>query len=100
MYGRDVAGRTVRPERVLVAFRRLPLEPGESARLAVEIPTSRFALWDAHDGWVVEPGEIQLSVGASSADIRLRADMTLNGSDHRSGRDRASTRRIVVETLI
>jgi beta-glucosidase len=35
---------------------------------------------------VVEPGELELQVGASSADVRLRAVVTLTGAPHVPGR--------------
>jgi len=60
-------------------------------RIAAEIPSSLFALWDAHDGWVVEPGELRLFVGRSSADIRLKNHITLSGGDYFPGQSRALT---------
>ena len=89
VYGRDMIGRTVRPERVLVAFRRLHLQPGAATRVSADVPASLFALWDAQDGWVVEPGEIGFYIGASSADTRLHATVTLTGSDQFPGAGRA-----------
>ncbi|MEV4019698.1 glycoside hydrolase family 3 N-terminal domain-containing protein [Nonomuraea angiospora] len=97
VYGRDVVGRSVRPGRTLVAFRRVALEPGAATRLSVDVPASVFALWDAEDGWVVEPGEIRFSIGASSADIRLRSRVTLTGGEHLPGVDRTHWGRIRVE---
>ena len=35
---------------------------------------------------IVEPGELELQVGASSADIRLRATVRLTGAVHTLGR--------------
>jgi len=91
VYGQDEVGRTVRPARTLVAFRRVSLEAAGSTRVVVEVPTSLFALWDARDGWVVEPGTIRLFVGRSSADIRLEDRVELTGTDHFPGRSRALT---------
>ncbi|WP_087485792.1 beta-glucosidase family protein [Brachybacterium massiliense] len=89
VYGQDVAGRTVRPARTLVAFRRVTLDAGEKARVVVEVPASMFALWDATDGWVVEPGRTRFHIGASSTDIRLKGQIELVGEDHLPGRSRA-----------
>jgi beta-glucosidase-like glycosyl hydrolase len=88
VYGQDVVGRTARPGRKLVAFRRLHLEPNEGARVSVSVPSSMFALWDTEEGWVVEPGVVKFFVGASSAAIRLRGEATLTGEVHHPGSDR------------
>jgi beta-glucosidase-like glycosyl hydrolase len=89
IYGQDVVGRTVRPARTLVAFRRVSLAAGRRMRVVVELPTSLFALWDPSDGWVVEPGEIRLFVGRSSVDIRLMEPIKLSGNDYFPGQSRA-----------
>lgn len=96
VYGQDVIGRTVRPARTLVAFRRVSLKPGLSRRVTVDVPADMFALWDATDGWVVEPGEVRFFIGASSADIRLEAAIDLVGTEARPGRDRALTSTVTV----
>jgi beta-glucosidase len=36
---------------------------------------------------IVEPGEVELQVGASSADIRLRTKVTLTGKTRKLGRE-------------
>lgn len=61
-----------RPRLQLQAFRRIPLQPGETRTVALEVDTRRLAYWDAaEDRWVIEPGRYELMVGASSSDIRL-----------------------------
>jgi beta-xylosidase len=77
-------------------FSRL-LDTGERMRVVVEVPTSLFAMWDAHDGWVVEPGELQLFVGRSSADIRLKDHIMLNGADYLPGQSRALTSTVTLK---
>ncbi|WP_198653495.1 glycoside hydrolase family 3 N-terminal domain-containing protein [Actinocorallia populi] len=89
VYGRDVHGRTARPARKLVAFRRLTLAPGEEERVAVDIPADLFALWDPREGWVVEPGAVKLFIGPSSAVTPLRGEVNLIGREHRPGAHRA-----------
>lgn len=96
IYGRDVHGRTVRPARTLLAFERLRLAAGEAQRIVADIPAEMFALWDMSEGWVVEPGRLKIFVGASSADIRLRADLTLVGGVHHPGTRRALSSRVTL----
>jgi beta-glucosidase len=76
--GADVAQIYVRPPRgpkqVLRAFRRVTLDAGKKAHVAIDFAIAELAHYDAgakRD--VVEPGRYELLVGASSADIRLRA---------------------------
>jgi beta-glucosidase-like glycosyl hydrolase len=89
VYGRDLVGRTARPGRVLLAFRRIQLAPGAAARITVDVPADRFALWDETDGWVVEPGQIRFFVGGSSSDTPLRRTVNLVGDEARVAGDRA-----------
>ena len=46
---------------------------------------------------IVEPGEFELQVGASSADIRLRATVTVVGETQVLGREWRMESRCVVE---
>lgn len=89
LYTRDPVARTARPRRELKGFRRLTLQPGEARRITFTMPADRMALYDPRDGWVVEPGDIQLLIGASSEDIRLRGSVRLAGDVHRAGVGRA-----------
>ncbi|MBD5382653.1 glycoside hydrolase family 3 N-terminal domain-containing protein [Clavibacter sepedonicus] len=89
VYGRDMVGRTTRRGRVLVGYERVALEAGAAVRVSIDVPASVFALWDATDGWVVEPGLIRFYVGPSSAVSALQAKVVLTGGEARPGRDRA-----------
>ncbi|MCM6761229.1 fibronectin type III-like domain-contianing protein [Rathayibacter sp. ZW T2_19] len=80
--GHDVHARTVRPARVLLAFGRVPLAPGEARHVSIDIPTALFALWNKRGGWLVEPGQVELFVGRSSADITLKAEVLLSGETY------------------
>ncbi|MEU7467987.1 glycoside hydrolase family 3 C-terminal domain-containing protein [Streptomyces sp. NPDC044984] len=80
LYTRAVAPSVPRPRRELLAHRRVTLAPGESAGLSFVLPLSAFAFWDVAVGrWRVEPGAYELLAGASSADVRARATVTLDG---------------------
>ncbi|HSL56534.1 MAG TPA: glycoside hydrolase family 3 C-terminal domain-containing protein [Acidimicrobiales bacterium] len=60
----------VRPPRELRAFRRVELDPGESADIVLPLGARAFARWDTerHD-WVVDPGRYEIAVGRSSRDL-------------------------------
>jgi beta-glucosidase len=71
LYVRDPVASVSRPVHELRGFRRVSLRPGEAKRVSFTLTPAQFAIWD--DGrWRIEPGEIQLMVGSSSADIRTR----------------------------
>ena len=53
-------------DRELTTFRRVPLEPGESVVVEVEVPAAACTIVDAAGRRVVEPGDFELLVGPSS----------------------------------
>ncbi len=73
-YVHDVDSTVMRPEQELRAFAKMTLGPGQSAVASLRLDRRAFAFWDpeVHD-WVVEPGEFELRIGASSRDIRAAA---------------------------
>ncbi len=73
-------GGMFRPVKELKGFARAYLEPGEERELSIGLNDRSFAVWSVTENrWVVEPGEYELLIGASSADIRLRAAVTRSG---------------------
>jgi beta-glucosidase len=68
----------VRPLRQLRGFKRVSLGPGEAQHVTFEVRATDLAYWDADAGGLaVEAGTAaEIQVGASSADIRLRATLT------------------------
>jgi beta-glucosidase len=66
------------PAEELRGFRRVALRPGETKTVEIPLAAVSLAYWDTgrHD-FVVEPGKLELRVGASSADIRLKKTVSL-----------------------
>lgn len=61
-----------RPVKELKGFEKIELAPGESKTVSVTIDPRDFCFYDpVQMDWVLEPGLFEISVGASSADIRL-----------------------------
>jgi beta-glucosidase-like glycosyl hydrolase len=79
LYVRDPLASVVRPVRELKAFTRVTLAPGQAARVHFSLPVDMLCFTAADMRRVVEPGVFELQVGASSADIRLRTQVTVTG---------------------
>jgi len=66
------------PAQELRGFQRVALQPGETKTVEIPLSAHSLACWDTgKHRFVVEPGKLQLRVGASSADIRLRKTVVL-----------------------
>jgi beta-glucosidase len=79
LYVRALASRPPRPAAAeLRAFAKLELAPGETRNAELVLEPRALASWDAEASrWSIEPGEYELLAGASSADIRTRARITV-----------------------
>ena len=73
----ETGSQNIRPIQ-LQGFTRVSLEPGESKTVRAEMFTDQFGYYSDW-GWNIAPGDFTLKIGASSADIRLQADVTLTG---------------------
>ena len=72
LYVRDPVASVTRPVLELRGFSRVELAPGEEARVVIPLRARDLAFFGEDGAFVVEPGAIQVLVGASSRDIRLR----------------------------
>ncbi|MEZ0534888.1 fibronectin type III-like domain-contianing protein, partial [Enterobacter sp. KB-221C9] len=79
VYVRDKVATQVRPLQELKAFQRVTLSPGETATLAFTLPVEMFNFTRRDGKRIVEPGEFELQVGASSADIRQAVTVNVTG---------------------
>jgi beta-xylosidase len=83
LYLHDPVASVVQPVQRLVGYRRVRLAPGASARVEVAVPAD-LAAFTGRDGHrVVEPGALELRLGASSTDLRLTVVCTLTGEVRR-----------------
>ncbi|WLI77163.1 glycoside hydrolase family 3 N-terminal domain-containing protein [Kosakonia sp. H02] len=79
LYVRDKVASMVRPVQELKAFQRVALNPGETAALTFTLPVDMLNFTRRDGQRIVEPGEFELQVGASSADIRGRVTVQVSG---------------------
>ncbi|HEV7622509.1 MAG TPA: glycoside hydrolase family 3 N-terminal domain-containing protein [Amnibacterium sp.] len=89
LYLHDPVAQVTRPVVRLIGFARVPLDAGASAEVEFTVPADVTSFPGRDLGRVVEPGAIELRLGASSADIRLTAEVELTGATRRVDHTRA-----------
>ena len=78
VYMHDVESRVMRPAKELKGFDKVFLKTGRKKRVEILIPVKDLAYFDDfRRAWVVEPGDFELLVGASSRDIRGRVTVSV-----------------------
>ncbi|GAV42976.1 glycoside hydrolase family 3 N-terminal domain-containing protein [Streptomyces acidiscabies] len=88
LYTADPVAQLPRPVTQLTGFARVALAPGQERRVTFRLHTDRLAYTGPAMHRIVEPGEITVMLGASSADIRLTGTLRLTGPVRRAGHDR------------
>ncbi len=80
VYVKDLEATTFRPEKELKGFAKVELEAGEEKEVTIDLDRRAFAFYDCRQSdWIVEAGQFEILVGASSRDIRLRTTIDLEG---------------------
>lgn len=69
LYLHDPVASVVRPVQRLIAYARVPLAAGERVRVSFAVPADLASFTGADGRRIVEPGEIVLGFGRSSAEI-------------------------------
>lgn len=72
LYLRDVLASVAPRAKQLRGFARAELEPGKTKTIEFSITERDLHMLDRDLRWVVEPGDFEVQVGASSQDIRVR----------------------------
>lgn len=71
-----------RPIKELKGFEKIELEPGESKEVTFSVDESALKYFDPiANQWYVEPGEYELAIGRSSADLELMTAITVTNSE-------------------
>lgn len=91
LYLHDPVAQVARPSRFLTGFARVHLEPGAAADVAFELQADRAAYTDPRMRRIVEPGELEVLVGTSVADVPCRRTVQLTGPVREVGHDRRLT---------
>ncbi|WP_456312986.1 glycoside hydrolase family 3 N-terminal domain-containing protein [Pseudomonas shirazensis] len=77
LYLQDKFGSVVRPVLELKDFQKVKLNAGESKTIEFTIDKEKLSFYNDKIEWVAEPGDFEVMIGASSADIKLKANFEL-----------------------
>ena len=77
LYIKDVLASLARPIIELKGFQRIPIKAGETKLVEFEISPEMLSMLDINLKPVVEPGDFNIMLGASSRDIRLKTVLTV-----------------------
>jgi beta-glucosidase len=89
VYLHDPQAEVARPVQQLIAAPRVDLQPGTTRTVVIDLPADTTSYTGLAGRRIVEPGEVELWVGASSRDIRARLAARLTGPRREVGFDRA-----------
>ncbi|MCW2165556.1 beta-glucosidase [Microbacterium hydrothermale] len=82
VYAHRTRASVTRPLAQLVAYARVELDPGESAEVRFTVPASRLAYSDRAMRRVIEPGEAELRLGPSCAEVDEAVALRLTGATY------------------
>ncbi|ROR96995.1 beta-glucosidase [Salana multivorans] len=88
LYLHDPVAQVTRPDVRLVGYRRVTLAPGERARVTFTVPADVASFPGLAGHRIVEPGEVELRVARSAADVHHAIPLVLVGPERRVGFDR------------
>lgn len=79
LYVKHLHSSVSRPNEELKGFERITLNPGETRKVAFQLRAADLSYWDEPAGrWTVEPDQVQIRLGSSSADIRQTAILSMH----------------------
>jgi len=88
LYLSDPVASVTRPVQQLRGFARVSLAAGAAARVGFRVHADLCSFTGPDLARIVEPGRIEVALGASSADLRLRGAFEFSGRVRRVGEDR------------
>ncbi|CAG1015332.1 partial beta-glucosidase, partial [Anaerolineales bacterium] len=92
VYVRDVESSHFRPFKELKGFAKVHIQPKEEKSVTIELDRRAFSFYDVgKKDWILETGDFEILVGASSQDIRLKTTLRLDSDQQASSyADRAT----------
>lgn len=96
LYLHDPVAQVTRPVVKLIGYARVPLEPGQSREVTMRVSADLTSFTGRLGQRVVEPGELELRLGASCTDIRHTLPIELVGPERVVDHRRALTAEVSV----
>ncbi|MEH7096478.1 glycoside hydrolase family 3 N-terminal domain-containing protein [Neobacillus vireti] len=88
LYFKDRYASMTRPVLELAGFKRIELEPGEKQTVSFQVEPSQMAFLDRDMKWKIEAGDIDVLIGCSSIDIRLKDSFRVASDLYIDGKNR------------
>jgi beta-glucosidase len=88
LYLHDIQAQVARPLKLLTGFARVSLEPGAAMDVTFHVHADRTAYTGTDLRRIVEPGDLEVLVGTSSADLPCRGVVRITGEVRAVGHDR------------
>ena len=83
VYVNDKIASVTRPAKELKGYEKIFIPAGKSVRMTVSLGAEAFSFYDVKSrSFVIEPGEFEILVGPSSADLPLRAAVMLGAPEY------------------
>lgn len=89
LYLRDRFACMTRPVKELAGFKRVHTEPGEKVQVVFTVKADQTAFLDRQMRWKVEKGDIDVEIGSSSEDIRLKGEYRITEDEWICGKQRS-----------
>lgn len=89
LYFSDQHASCARPVKELAGFSRIHLKAGEKKHITFRLNADQTAFLDRNMKWKVEKGTIQIEIGSSSEDIRLKGSFEIAKNAWIDGKDRS-----------
>ena len=81
MYVAHVGSKVPRAQEELKGFQRVSLAAGKKTSVRFRLKAADLAYWNANQAaWEVEPDEVEVRIGSSSADIKLRTSLKVQSA--------------------
>jgi beta-xylosidase len=88
LYLHDPVAQVARPHVRLIGFARVPLGPGESARVRITVPADVTSFVGRDGARIVEAGDVELRISRSSSDVVAALPVRLMGASRPAGTTR------------
>ena len=79
LYARNASASVTRPVKELKGFKRITMEPGESKKTIFVLSAAQLGFYNEDMQYVVEPGTVEVMVGSSSDEIKLKGEVYITG---------------------